>query len=86
MNNDEAVEPVCTGDSGRWKWNPVLADEAGARERSRCLRSMAKQTMIQQTLARLLPVADANDVWVMTNHWLIETISDQLPEVLRGFT
>jgi mannose-1-phosphate guanylyltransferase len=36
-------------------------------------------TMIQQTLARLLPVAKEKDVWVITNKWLCETISAQLP-------
>jgi mannose-1-phosphate guanylyltransferase len=35
--------------------------------------------MIQQTLTRLLPVAKAEDVWVVTNNWLNETISSQLP-------
>jgi mannose-1-phosphate guanylyltransferase len=39
------------------------------------------QTMIQQTLARLLPVADPADVWVVTNHWLAKTIAEQMPEV-----
>ena len=35
--------------------------------------------MIQQTLERLLPVARVEDVWVVTNHWLQETIASQLP-------
>lgn len=34
--------------------------------------------MIQQTLARLLPVADAADIWVVTNHLLNKTIAEQL--------
>jgi mannose-1-phosphate guanylyltransferase len=37
--------------------------------------------MIQQTLARLLPLADASDVWVVTNHWLAKTIAEQVPNV-----
>jgi mannose-1-phosphate guanylyltransferase len=37
--------------------------------------------MIQQTLARLKPLASASDVWVVTNHWLSEVIGEQLPEM-----
>ena len=37
--------------------------------------------MIQQTLARLLPVSKAEDVWVVTNRWLVETISGQMPTI-----
>ena len=39
------------------------------------------RTMIQQTLERLLPVADAGDVWVVTNELLAAQICGQLPEV-----
>jgi mannose-1-phosphate guanylyltransferase len=39
------------------------------------------ETMIQQTLTRLLPVAKADDVWVVTNHWLDQTIAEQMPTV-----
>jgi mannose-1-phosphate guanylyltransferase len=41
------------------------------------------RTMIQQTLDRLLPVAGAADVWVITNNLLDELIAEQLPEVPR---
>lgn len=37
--------------------------------------------MIQQTLERLMPVADAADAWVITNGWLREIVTEQLPEV-----
>ena len=37
--------------------------------------------MIQATLRRLLPVADAKDVWVITNELLYDCIKDQLPDV-----
>ena len=37
--------------------------------------------MIQQTLSRLLPVAAAEDVWVVTNKWLDRTIINQMPSV-----
>ena len=37
--------------------------------------------MIQGTLTRLLPVAAADDVWVVTNGWLDKTIAAQMPTV-----
>jgi mannose-1-phosphate guanylyltransferase len=40
--------------------------------------------MIQQTLDRLLPLADAKDVWVITNTLLDGVIAEQLPEVPRA--
>lgn len=40
------------------------------------------RTMIQQTLERLLPLADARDVWVVTNELLADLIGSQLPNVL----
>jgi len=42
------------------------------------------RTMIQQTLERLSPVADAASVWVITNELLDEVIAEQLPEVPRA--
>ena len=67
----------------------ILAGGSGTRFWPRSRRARAKQvlaldgdeTMIQQTLQRLLPVADAEDVWVVTNHWLDKTIAAQLPAV-----
>jgi mannose-1-phosphate guanylyltransferase len=79
MANDDAVRfaPV------------ILAGGSGTRFWPRSRRARAKQvlaldgdeTMIQQTLARLLPVAKAEDVWVVTNGWLDKTISAQMPTV-----
>ncbi len=40
--------------------------------------------MIQQTLERLLPLAAASDVWVITNGLLDGVIAEQLPEVPRA--
>jgi mannose-1-phosphate guanylyltransferase len=40
-----------------------------------------ERTMIQQTVDRLLRVADASDVWVITNDLLHDEISRQLPEL-----
>ena len=70
----------------------ILAGGSGTRFWPRSRRTRAKQvlaldgerTMIQQTLDRLLPLAAADDVWVITNTLLDETIAQQLPEVPRG--
>lgn len=40
-----------------------------------------KQTMIQQTMARLLPLASAERFWIITNEDLRPAISKQLPKV-----
>jgi mannose-1-phosphate guanylyltransferase len=67
----------------------ILAGGSGTRFWPRSRKSRAKQvlaldgdrTMIQQTLERLLPLADAGDVWVVTNDMLSGQICDQLPQV-----
>ena len=69
----------------------ILAGGSGTRFWPRSRKARAKQvlaldgdrTMIQQTLDRLLPVAGAADVWVITNNLLDELIAEQLPEVPR---
>ncbi len=43
-----------------------------------------KQTMIQQTVARLLPLAPAKQCWVITNDDLRPEILRQLPKLLPG--
>ena len=74
------------------KFAPViLAGGSGTRFWPRSRRTRAKQvlaldgesTMIQQTLERLLPLAAASNVWVITNKLLDEVIAKQLPEVPR---
>jgi mannose-1-phosphate guanylyltransferase len=70
----------------------ILAGGSGTRFWPRSRRARAKQvlaldgerTMIQQTLDRLLPLAAADDVWVITNTILDDVIAEQLPEVPRG--
>jgi mannose-1-phosphate guanylyltransferase len=67
----------------------ILAGGSGTRFWPRSRRARAKQvlaldgerTMIQQTLDRLLPLASAQDVWIITNDLLDETIAEQLPQV-----
>jgi mannose-1-phosphate guanylyltransferase len=69
----------------------ILAGGSGTRFWPRSRRSRAKQvlaldgerTMIQQTLDRLLPLASADDVWVITNGLLDGVIAEQLPQVPR---
>lgn len=69
----------------------ILAGGSGTRFWPRSRRARAKQvlaldgerTMIQQTLDRLLPLASAADVWVITNEFLDDLIAEQLPEVPR---
>jgi mannose-1-phosphate guanylyltransferase len=76
------------GRSGLWFAPVILAGGSGTRfwPRSRKARAKqvlaldGKQTMIQQTLERLTPLADAADVWVITNELLDETITEQLPD------
>jgi len=69
----------------------ILAGGSGTRFWPRSRKASAKQvlaldgkqTMIQQTLDRLLPVAAPEDVWVITNDLLDDTIADQLLVVPR---
>jgi mannose-1-phosphate guanylyltransferase len=70
----------------------ILAGGSGTRFWPRSRRSRAKQvlalqgerTMIQDTLARLGPLASCEETWVITNHWLQQVIVDQLPRIPRG--
>ncbi|HEU5342588.1 mannose-1-phosphate guanylyltransferase [Edaphobacter sp.] len=70
----------------------ILAGGSGTRFWPRSRKARAKQvlaldgdrTMIQQTLDRLLPVAKADDVWVITNDLLVDLIAEQLPAVPRA--
>ena len=43
-----------------------------------------KQTMIQQTVARLLPLAAAKKIWIITNDDLRPAIAKQLPNLPRA--
>lgn len=67
----------------------ILAGGSGTRFWPRSRRARAKQvlaldgedTMIQQTLNRLLSLSDSRDVWVITNSLLDKTIAEQMPSV-----
>ncbi len=68
----------------------ILAGGSGTRFWPRSRRARAKQvlqldgegTMIQGTVARLGDLVSFNNVWVITNGHLANTISEQLPKVL----
>ena len=67
----------------------ILAGGSGTRFWPRSRRARAKQvlaldgerTMIQQTVDRLRPLVSMDDVWVITNDVLHDTIAAQLPEM-----
>ncbi len=67
----------------------ILAGGRGTRFWPRSRRRTAKQvlaldgdrTMIQQTVARLLPLADARNFWIVTNDDLRAIITRQLPQL-----
>jgi mannose-1-phosphate guanylyltransferase len=67
----------------------ILAGGSGTRFWPRSRRKMAKQvlnldgdqSMIQQTVERLLPLADDGNFWVITNEHIFEVISGQLKKI-----
>ena len=70
----------------------ILAGGSGTRFWPRSRRARAKQvlaldgdrSMLQQTVERLMPIADVGRVWVITNELLAGEIEAQLPGVPRG--
>jgi mannose-1-phosphate guanylyltransferase len=80
------------GGKAEQKFAPViLAGGSGTRFWPRSRKARAKQvlaldgerTMIQQTMDRLAPLADPDDIWVITNELLDDLIAEQLPDVPR---
>lgn len=69
----------------------ILAGGSGTRFWPRSRRAKAKQvlsldgerTMIQQTLDRLMPLADTEGIWIITNNFLDNLIAEQLPALPR---
>lgn len=67
----------------------ILAGGSGTRFWPRSRRKQAKQvlaldgkqTMIQKTMERLLPLGTEKDFWVITNEFLAEEIQRQLPSI-----
>ncbi len=70
----------------------ILAGGSGTRFWPRSRRARAKQvlaldgerTMIQQTVDRLMPLAEVENFWVITNQLLNTVIAEQLPTVPSG--
>src|SRR5579871_2034174 len=76
--------------TGKQPFYPViLAGGSGTRFWPRSRRRQAKQvlaldgkqTMIQKTMERLLPLGTANDFWVITNEFVAAEIQRQLPSI-----
>jgi mannose-1-phosphate guanylyltransferase len=67
----------------------ILAGGSGTRFWPRSRRTHPKQllcldgerSMLQQTVSRLLPLADSQHVWILTNEWLMSEVEAQLPDV-----
>jgi mannose-1-phosphate guanylyltransferase len=67
----------------------ILAGGSGTRFWPRSRRKLAKQvlaldgkqTMIQKTMERLLPLGSEKDFWVITNEFVADEIQRQLPQV-----
>jgi mannose-1-phosphate guanylyltransferase len=67
----------------------ILAGGSGTRFWPRSRRKLAKQvlaldgkqTMIQKTMERLLPLGSAREFWVITNEFVADEIQRQLPQV-----
>src|ERR1051326_2907229 len=67
----------------------ILAGGSGTRFWPRSRRKLAKQvlaldgkqTMIQKTMERLLPLGSEKDFWVITNEFVAEEIQRQLPRI-----
>jgi mannose-1-phosphate guanylyltransferase len=67
----------------------ILAGGSGTRFWPRSRRTHPKQmlsldgerSMLQQTVTRLLPLADSQHIWILTNEWLMSAVETQLPDV-----
>ncbi len=67
----------------------ILAGGSGTRFWPRSRRKLAKQvlaldgkqTMIQKTMERLLPLGSEKDFWIITNEFVAEEIQRQLPQI-----
>ncbi|MES2222144.1 MAG: mannose-1-phosphate guanylyltransferase [Acidobacteriota bacterium] len=70
----------------------ILAGGSGTRFWPRSRRTHPKQmlslngerSMLQQTVTRLLPLADSQHIWILTNEWLLSAVETQLPDVPKS--
>jgi len=68
--------------SCRRPWNSLLAAERKRRAKQ-LLALDGKQTMIQQTVSRLLPLAPAKRFWIITNEDSRAELSRQIPRLSK---
>ncbi len=78
-NNSNFYPVILAGGRGTRFW-PL-----SRKKRAKQLLALdGKQTMIQQTVARLLPMAPARRIWIITNEDLRPAILKQLPKIPRN--
>ena len=78
-NNSDFYPVILAGGRGTRFW-PL-----SRRRRAKQLLALdGKKTMIQQTVARLTPLAPASNFWVITNDDLRPAILRQLPKLVKG--
>ena len=64
---------------------PSLNWPLSRRKRAKQLLALdGKQTMIQQTVTRLLPLAPVKQFWIITNEDLRPAIAKQLPNLVKA--
>jgi mannose-1-phosphate guanylyltransferase len=69
---------ILAGGSGTRFW-----PRSRRRQAKQVLALEGKQTMIQKTVERLLPLSPAADFWIITNEFVGEEIQRQLPKIPR---
>ena len=69
---------ILAGGSGTRFW-----PRSRRRQAKQVLALEGKQTMIQKTVARLVPLSPASDFWIITNEFVGEEIQRQLPKIPR---
>src|SRR5579864_7372042 len=79
MKNSNFYPVILAGGRGTRFW-PL-----SRKKRAKQLLALdGKQTMIQQTVSRLLPLAPARKFWVITNEDLRPAIAKQLPKLPKA--
>lgn len=76
MNKPQFYPVILAGGSGTRFW-----PRSRRRLAKQVLALEGKQTMIQKTVERLLPLGTEKDFWVITNDFLADEIQRQLPDV-----
>jgi len=79
VNKQPFYPVILAGGSGTRFW-----PRSRRRQAKQILALDGKQTMIQKTIERLLPLGTEKDFWVITNEFLAEEIQRQLPSIPPG--